>query len=135
MPDEVYLTSGVVKIKDMGKRGPKQGTTYNTRPTAAHSVRVESDKELVAAQHFIERIERLLMEIDGHHYPASQIDGRLVRHLVQALEAVQGAVIDGISDYLLEEDRRLCARERHQNVVSAGSTFAVASRPPPPPAP
>lgn len=131
---KVYLTSGVAKIKDMGKRGPKPGTTYNTRPTATHSLRVESDKQLVTAQHFSERIERLLTEIDGHHYPASQIDVRLVRRLIQTLEAVQSAVIDGIADYMLEEDRRLCAQERHQRTVSAGSTFAIASRPHRPPA-
>jgi hypothetical protein len=134
VPDEVYLTSGAAKIKDMGKRGPKPGTTYNTRPAAAHPLRVECDKQLVTAQHFSERIERLLTEIDGHHYPASQIDQRLIRRLVQILEAVQSAVIDGIADYLLEEDRRLCARDRHETAVSAGSKFAIASRRPPPPA-
>ena len=136
VPDEVYLTSGVAKIKDMGKRGPKPGTTYNTRPAAAHPLRVEGDKQLVTAQHFSEKIERMLTEIDGHHYPASQIDQRLVRRLVQILEAVQSAVIDGIADYLLEEDRRLCARNRQETAVSAGSnsTFAIASRRPPPPA-
>lgn len=118
----------------MGKRGPKPGTTYNTRPTAAHALRVESDKQLVTAQHFSERIERLLTEIDGHHYPASQIDLRLVCRLVQTLEALQSAVIDGIADYMLEEDRRLCARGRHETSISAGSTFAIASRRPLPPA-
>jgi hypothetical protein len=118
----------------MGKRGPKPGTTYNTRPTAAHPLRVENDKQLVMAQHFTERIERLLAEIDGHHYPVSQLDLRLVRRLVQVLEAVQSAVIDGIAEYMLEEDRRLRVRERHDAAVSAGSTFAIAAhRPQPPP--
>lgn len=111
----------------MGKRGPKPGTTYNTNPTAAHPLRVESDKQLVTAQHFSDRIERLLSEIDGLLYPASQIDIRLVRRLIQTLEAVQSAVIDGIADYMLEGDRRLCARARHENAVSSGSTFATAS--------
>ncbi|MES2461188.1 MAG: hypothetical protein V4671_11455 [Armatimonadota bacterium] len=117
----------------MGKRGPKPGTTYNTRPTATHPLRVENDKQLVLAQHFTERIERLIAEIDKQHYPVSHTDLHLVRRLVQTLEAVQSAVIDGISDYLLEDDRRLCAQERHEAAVPANSTFAIASRRPLPP--
>jgi hypothetical protein len=116
----------------MGKRGPKPGTTYNTRPAAARPLRVECDKQLVTAQHFSDRIERLLTDIDGCHYPASQIDLPLVRRLVQALEAVQSAIIDGIADYLLEEDRRL--HERSGPSVSGSSTFAIASRRSRPPA-
>ena len=118
----------------MGKRGPKPGTTYNTNPTAAHPLRVENDKQLVTAQHFSDRIERLLSEIDGLHYPASQIDIRLLRRLIQTLESVQSAVIDGIADYMLEDDRRLCARERHEASISCSSSFAIASvhRNPPP---
>lgn len=111
----------------MGKRGPKMGTTYNTSPTAAHPLCVEDDKQLVTAQHFSDRIECLLTEIDGLRYPVGQIDIRLVRRLIQTLEAVQSAVIDGIADYLLEEDRRLCARERHEHPVASVSTFAIAS--------
>ncbi|MBC8104179.1 MAG: hypothetical protein H7Z41_16515 [Cytophagales bacterium] len=120
----------------MGKRGPKPGTTYNMNPVAMQSLRVESDKELVAAQHFSDRIERLIAEMDGHTYPASRMDTRLKRRLMQTLEAVQAAVIDGIADYLLAEDRRLCARERHESTPSPGSdsSFAIAPahRPLPP---
>jgi hypothetical protein len=112
----------------MGKRGPKPGTTYNDGPTVRHALRVESDKQLVAAQHFNDRLERLLVELDSPIYPTPQIELRLVRRLIQTLEAVQGVVIDGISDYMLEEDRRECARERHDAAIvkiSSGSPPTV----------
>ena len=87
----------------MGKRGPKPGAIYRPRILIAPRLRVESDRQLLAAQHFNDRLDRLIGEIDGGDYPATHVDVRLRRRLMEDLETIQGAIIDGIESYLVRE--------------------------------
>lgn len=84
----------------MGKRGPKPGATYRKGIDFTGRLRIQTDKQLVAAQHFNDRLDRLMADIDGHVYPTAQIDGRAVRQLLRDMERVQNTIIGAIEEYL-----------------------------------
>ena len=97
-----------------GKRGPKPGTVYQRRVVIAGRLRIDTDGQLVAAQHFNDRLDRLMADIDCRDYPAAEMDESVIRRLMQELEVVQGAVIEGIEAYL-----RRCGMRRESRSSEA----------------
>ena len=84
----------------MGKRGPASGTKYVRRPVVAEKIVVVSQRELLEAQHFSERLDAVLQQIDRGDFPAELLTPRVRERLRVSAEAVQHSVIAGIERFL-----------------------------------
>ena len=83
----------------MGKRGPKAGVKYGKRVMTAAPIAVLSDRELVAAQHFNDHLDRFLETVEAKNYPVPAVESAVVEQLIHAAEAMQEAIIGGIEAY------------------------------------
>ena len=84
----------------MGKRGPSPGAKYKRRPLAGGSVVVVNDRQLLDAQHFCDRLDAVLAQIERGDYPAELLTPRVRERLRLSAEAVQHSVIAGIERFL-----------------------------------
>lgn len=89
----------------MGKRGPERGGKYRKRILVPRHLPVDGDGQLVAAQHFNERVEQFLITFDEGRYPVSHLEPELIEQMVEAVELVQSAVVDGIEGYFIRAAR------------------------------
>jgi hypothetical protein len=84
----------------MGKRGPRAGTKYRKRVIVARRIAVESDRQLVQAQSFNERLDELLGELERREtYPVSELEPDVIEQVVEAAALLQEAIVEGIEVY------------------------------------
>ncbi|MBC8137016.1 MAG: hypothetical protein H8F28_14135 [Fibrella sp.] len=83
----------------MGKRGPTIGAKYSRRPLAAGDIVISNNRQLVRAQHFCDRLDAVLIQIERDEYPADLLSPQVVEKLHQYTEAVQRSIIEGIERF------------------------------------
>ncbi len=88
----------------MGQRGPKAAEPndkrkYKKRIIVPKRLPVDTDGQLVAAQHFNERIDEFLAKLNGENYPLSGIEPNLLEQAVEMAELLQESVVSGIEAY------------------------------------
>jgi hypothetical protein len=89
----------------MGRRGPKAGTKYRKRVWIAPAVEIGSDRELVAAQRFNERLINWAFELERREgFPINALQSDLVERMLEVLGAMQGSVTEGIADYIFRDE-------------------------------
>jgi len=89
----------------MGKRAPQPGAKYRKRATIGRALPVASDRQLVAAQHFNDRVQNWLAELEQcNRFPLNSVEPLVVERVIEATSLLQGVVIEGIADYLLREE-------------------------------
>lgn len=89
----------------MGKRGPKVGTKYRKRVWIAPAVSIESDRELVAAQRFNERLINWTFELEQRKgFPLNAMQSDLLERMLEVIGAMQGSVTEGIADYIFRDE-------------------------------
>lgn len=106
----------------MGKRGPQTGSTYKKRRILIpRELKVRSDRELSSAQRFNDALENfLVMFLDEGAYPLNGIQATLVEQVVESVEVLQGAILEGIQAHYARASPSLGA---------GGSATGVASPP------
>ncbi|GAB4457807.1 MAG: hypothetical protein OHK0029_18180 [Armatimonadaceae bacterium] len=88
----------------MGKRGPKAGTKYRKRIAIPRPLPVGTDHQLVLAQHFNDRLYEWMRELEQcERFPLNALEPVVLERVLEATAALQGAVVQGIANYLVEE--------------------------------
>ena len=83
----------------MGKRGPSPGAKYSHRPPTAGDIVISNNRQLVNAQHFCDRLDAVLIQIERGDYPADLLVPQVREKLHQYTEAVQQSIIEGIERF------------------------------------
>ncbi|MBC7808879.1 MAG: hypothetical protein H7145_22325 [Akkermansiaceae bacterium] len=83
----------------MGKRGPSPGAKYSRRAPAAGDIVISNNRQLVHAQHFCDRLDAVLVQIERGDYPADLLAPQVLDKLHQYTEAVQHSIIEGIERF------------------------------------
>lgn len=83
----------------MGKRGPSPGAKYSRRPLSGGDIVISTNSQLVDAQHFCDRLDALLSQIERGEYPAGLLAPQVAEKLHQYTEAAQHSVIEGIERF------------------------------------
>jgi hypothetical protein len=105
----------------MGKRGPEPTRRYRKRILVPRRLLVETNHQLLTAQHFNERLEKFLMNFDEGRYPVSGLEPALIEQMVEAVEMVQSAVIEGIEWFYVRTEGPNAVPESGQpHAVPAG---------------
>jgi hypothetical protein len=88
----------------MGKRGPKPGAKYHKRVRVTRTLSVASERQLVAAQRFNDRLDRWMVELErADQFPLSELEPVLRERFLEAAGQLQGVVIEGIYRYISQE--------------------------------
>jgi hypothetical protein len=107
----------------MGQRGPRAGAKYRKRVLVPRELKVSTDRQLVAAQHFNDWIESVLDQMDkSERYPLSGLEPAVVAQFIEAAEVMQGSIIEGIESY-----SRRCSPPNHVREGEEGESFLPGS--------
>jgi hypothetical protein len=101
----------------MGKRGPRPGTKYRRRIVVAPRIPIETDRQLVQAQSFNERLDQLMGELERREtYPVNVLEKEIIEQVVEAAALLQEAIIEGIESYSLRRSpsRKAIAANQEQ---------------------
>ena len=84
----------------MGKRGPRIGSKYRRRIVVAPRIAIESDRQLVEAQNFNERLDKFLSELELREtYPVNALEPDIIEQVVAVTAILQEAIVEGIEVY------------------------------------
>ena len=113
----------------MGKRGPRIGSKYRRRIVVAPRIAIESDRQLVQAQNFNERLERFLSELELREtYPVSALEPGVIEQVVAAAAVLQEAIVEGIEIYSVRRSPSRRAVESGEEEPFLPGRFDVGSK-------
>jgi hypothetical protein len=85
---------------------------YRRRVITARTLSIASDRQLVAAQQFNYRLERLIRELESPQYPLSSLPPDAVAQALHATTVLQDALIGGIAAYIFAQEQQFALDER-----------------------